>query len=155
MPVATQTNHAGRQELTPAARKLIEDRAARAAAALNTPQDAPLFEEEAPAKAEKCVTFTIHGLMDDFPFDVQFTGSAEVFAATVKRLKDLGAVPPTAAARAAVAAEKERSAPICNCDTCDKYGAALEPSTKVPGTFYCQGKIGTKNGKPVYCKSVG
>src|SRR4051812_47841936 len=54
MPVAT-TTQAGREVLTPAAEKILNDRelarkrAARSADALNAPQDAPLFAEPTPA----------------------------------------------------------------------------------------------------------
>jgi len=157
MPVAT-TTEAGRQVLTPAAEKILNDRerrrqaSDRAAAALNAPQDAPLFAEPTVAPTKPSATFTIHALMDDFPFDVQFCGTADQFKATVQRLRDLGAVPPTQAARAAVEAEKERSAPVCNCDACDRFGKPMKESTKKTGTFFCPGKVGTKNGQPVYCQ---
>jgi len=143
MPVAT-TTQAGREVLTPAAKKLIADRAARA---LNAPQDAPLFAESEPAvaPARPAATFTIHALMDDFPFEVSFSGTADQLAATVQRLRDLGAVPPTQAARAAVEAEKERSAPVC------EFHGPMKESSKRPGTFYCPAKMG--NGE--YCKSKG
>lgn len=136
-----------KHELTPQAKKLIADRAARAAAALNAPQDAPLFSdgEPAAAPARPAATFTIHALMDDFPFDVSFAGTADQLAATVQRLRDLGAVPPTQAARAAVEAEKERSAPVC------EFHGPMKESTKRPGTFYCPAKMGDQS----YCKSKG
>ena len=135
-PILTENAHA----------KFAAKRAAagRAADALNGHDAAPLFPEEQP-KAEKQATFTIHALMDDFPFDVQFSGSADQLAATVKRLRDLGAVPPTQAARAAVEAEKERSAPIC------QYHGAMKESSKAPGTWYCPQKMGDGT----YCKSKG
>ncbi len=44
------------------------------------------------------MTFTLHALIEDFPFDVQFAGSADQLKATVARLRELGAVPPTARA---------------------------------------------------------
>jgi hypothetical protein len=56
MPVAT-TTQAGREVLTPAAEKILNERelarkrAARSADALNAPQDAPLFDEAPPAAA--------------------------------------------------------------------------------------------------------
>lgn len=97
--------------------------------------------------------FTIHAMIDDFPFDVAFTGSADQLASTVRRLRELGAVPPTQAARAAIAAERERDAPICQDEACDCYGKALRESSKQPGSYYCPGKTGYKAGKPIYCKS--
>jgi hypothetical protein len=150
MPVAT-TTEAGRQVLTPAAEKILNDRerrrqaSDRAAAALNAPQDAPLFAEPTVAPTKPSATFTIHALMDDFPFDVQFCGTADQFKATVQRLRDLGAVPPTQAARAAVEAEKERSAPVC------QYHGTMKESSKAPGTWYCSAKMGDGT----YCKSKG
>ena len=57
-------------------------------------------------------TFTIHALLDDFPFDVSFSGNADQLAATIARLREIGAVPPTQAARAAVEEERKREAPI-------------------------------------------
>lgn len=129
------------------ARKRAE--AQRAANALNAPQhDAPLFEEPlvAPAKAARPMpTFTIHALIDDFPFDVQFSGSADQLAATIKRMREIGAVPPTQAARAAVEAEKERSSPVC------EFHGPMKESSKRPGTFYCPAKMGDNS----YCKSKG
>ena len=126
------------------ARKRAE--ASRAAQALNSPQDVPLFEDEKVIERPKpSATFTIHALMDDFPFDVSFSGSAEQLAATVQRLRDLGAVPPTPAARAAVEAEKERSAPVC------EFHGPMKESAKRPGTFYCPAKMGDQS----YCKSKG
>ena len=112
-----------------------------------------LINEEPPAPKHSA-TFTIHALMDDFPFDVSFSGSADQLASTVQRLRDLGAVPPTQAARAAVEAEKERSAPVCKCDTCDRYGTPMKESTKRAGTWDCAGKIGMKSGQPVYCRET-
>lgn len=121
--------------------------ASRAAAALNGADDAPLFSDReltiAPVKP--AAMFTIHALMDDFPFEVSFSGSADQLAATVQRLRDLGAVPPTQAARAAVEAEKERSAPVC------EFHGPMKESSKRPGTFYCPAKMG--NGD--YCRSKG
>jgi len=151
MPVAT-TTEAGRQVLTPAAEKILNDRerrrlaSDRAAAALNAPQDAPLFDAAPQAPpARPLATFTIHALMDDFPFEVSFSGTADQLAATVQRLRDLGAVPPTQAARAAVEAEKERSAPVC------EFHGPMKESSKRPGTFYCPAKMGDNS----YCKSKG
>ena len=72
------------------------------------------------------VTFTLHALIEDFPFDVQFAGSADQLKATVARLRALGAVPPTPAARAAVAAEKAREAPRC------EFHGPMKESTKAP-----------------------
>lgn len=150
MPVAT-TTQAGREVLTPAAEKILNDRerrrqaSERAAAALNGADAAPLFAEPTAAPAKPLATFTIHALMDDFPFDVSFSGTAEQLAATVQRLRDLGAVPPTQAARAAVEAERERSAPVC------QYHGAMKESSKAPGTWYCSAKMGDGT----YCKSKG
>lgn len=107
---------------------------------------------EAPAPARPAPTFTIHALIDGFPFDVQFSGSADQLLATVHRLREIGAIPPTPSAVAAVAEERQRDAPACQCDTCDRYGKAMKESTKVAGTYYCPGKTGTKAGQPVYCK---
>ena len=118
----------------------------RPAFATETLPDPPLFDgAPAPAPARPAATFTIHALIDDFPFDVSFTGSADQLAATVQRLRDLGAVPPTLAARAAVEAEKERSAPVC------EFHGPMKESSKRPGTYYCPAKMG--NGD--YCKSKG
>ena len=162
MPVAT-TTPAGRAVMMGNDPRLTENASAklarkreeakRAAAALNG--DAPLFDE-APVTAPQVAkpVFTIHALIDDFPFDVCFSGSADQLAATVQRLRDLGAVPPTPAARAAVEAEKERSAPVCKCDACDRYGKPMKESTKNVGSHYCPGSLGQKAGKPIYCKET-
>ena len=99
--------------------------------------------DEAPAPPKPPATFTLHALIDDFPFDVQFTGSADQLQATVARLRELGAVPPTPAARAAVEAEKARTAPVC------EFHGPMKESTKAPGTFYCPAKMGDGS----YCKS--
>lgn len=101
---------------------------------------------EKPAAAPKPLpTFTIAAVLDDFPITVQFSGRADQLAATIGHLRALGAVPPTPAARAAVAAEKERAAPIC------EFHGPMKESTKAPGTWYCPAKMG--NGD--YCKSKG
>jgi hypothetical protein len=95
------------------------------------------------APRKPTVTFTLHALVDDFPFDVQFSGSADLLKGTVARLKELGAVPPTVAARQAVEAERQREAPVC------QYHGPMKESTKAPGTWYCPAKMGDNS----YCKS--
>lgn len=97
--------------------------------------------EEPPRKP--AVSFTIHALLDDFPIDVAFSGTADQLRATVARLKELGAVPPTPAARQAVEAERQREAPIC------EFHGPMKESTKRPGTWYCPAKMGDQS----YCKS--
>ena len=104
-------------------------------------------------QARPLPTFTITAILDDFPFTVEFSGSADQLAATVKRLREIGAVPPTPQARAAAAAEAARAAPACDCPECDKFGKAMTPSQKAPGTYYCTGRTGFREGKPVYCRS--
>jgi len=94
--------------------------------------------------------FTVHAMLDDFPFEVEFSGTADNLSATVKRLREIGAVPPSAQARAAE--ETAREAPRCNNSQCDHFGRPMKASTKQPGTHYCSGKIGFANGQPVYCK---
>jgi hypothetical protein len=106
--------------------------------AVPQPAEAPTVEP-----VRSVVTFTLHALIEDFPFDVQFTGSADLLKATVARLKELGAVPPTVAARQAVEAERQREAPIC------EFHGPLKESTKRPGTWYCPAKMGDGS----YCKS--
>ena len=96
-----------------------------------------------PTSARPVVVFTLHGLMDDFPFDVQFTGTSEQLKATVHRLRELGAVPPTPAARLAIEAEKARTAPVC------EFHGPMKESTKAPGSWYCPSKMGDGS----YCKS--
>ena len=65
MPVAT-TTEAGRQVLTPAAEKILNDRerrrqaSDRAAAALNAPQDAPLFPDSEPTTPAPLTLNAIH-----------------------------------------------------------------------------------------------
>lgn len=99
-----------------------------------------------PAKpARSLPTFTIHALIDDFPFEVSFSGNADQLAATVQRLRAIGAVPPTPAARAAVEAERERTAPVC------EFHGPMKESSKRPGTYYCPAKMGDNS----YCKSKG
>lgn len=152
MITATQpTPHGNKHELTPAAKKLIADRAARAADALNHPQDAPLFPDDAAVQPppKPTATFTIHALMDDFPFDVTFSGSAEQLAATVKRLRDLGAVPPTHAARAV---EAPSSAPTCGNANCSRHGQPLEPSQH--NGYYCKGTDRITGNAKGYCKTT-
>lgn len=96
----------------------------------------------APAPRKRDVTFTIHALLDDFPVDIQFCGSAELLLGTIARLRELGAMPPTPAAISAAAAEQARSAPIC------PYHGPMKPSPKAPGTFFCPNKMGDGS----YCK---
>ncbi len=107
----------------------------------------------APARVAPTVQFVIHAMLDDFPLEVAFSGTADQLASTVRRLRELRAAPPAPAARSAAAAERERDAPICQDAACDCYGKALRESSKQPGTFYCPGKIGHNAGKPIYCKS--
>ena len=116
------------------------------------PGQAPAESSE-PVTPKPAVTFTVHALLDDFPIDVQFSGSADQLAATVKRLRQLGAVPPTPAARQALAAERQRDAPCCPDEACDRYGKAMKESSKDKGGYYCPGKVGTRAGQPIYCKS--
>jgi hypothetical protein len=97
-------------------------------------------------------TFVIHALLDDFPIEVRISGTAETLKATVGRLREIGATPPTPAARQAAQAERAREAPICTCDECSRYGKPMKESSKNQGTWYCPGQTGTKAGQPVYCK---
>lgn len=138
-------------DVTPAAVAAAEPLAFPEAA---LPADLKPVGEPAPAERPKpAVSFTIHALLDEFPIDVQFSGSAEQLAATVRRLRALGAVPPSLAARQAIAAERAREAPSCQDEACDRYGKAMRESAKSPGSYYCPGKTGTRAGQPVYCKS--
>ena len=111
-----------------------------AAAAAGRRADTTTPISEPPTKP--AATFTIHGMIHDFPFDVSFSGSADQLAATVQRLRDLGAVPPTHAARAQVEAERERSAPVC------EFHGAMKESTKAPGSWFCPAKMGDGS----YCR---
>lgn len=106
-----------------------------------TVQDTPP-DEPAPAPRPPA-TFTIHALLDDFPLDVSFSGSVEQLPATIKRLREIGAVPPTPAARAAASEERQRTAPIC------EFHGPMKESTKAPGTYFCTKKMGDGS----YCKS--
>jgi len=112
----------------------------RAGADVFDPIEEPPPPDEAPRKPT--VTFTLHALIDDFPFDVQFSGSADQLKATIARLRELGAIPPTPAARLAVEAEKAREAPVC------QYHGPMKESTKAPGTWYCTKRMGDGS----YCK---
>ncbi len=93
-------------------------------------------------QAKPAVKFTVHAMLDDFPFDVEFSGSADQLRATVDRLRELGAHPPTLAARQAAEEEQQREAPIC------QYHGPMKPSPRVPGTWFCPKRMG--NGE--YCK---
>lgn len=86
--------------------------------------------------------FTIHALIDGFPFDVQFAGSVDQLKATIARLRDIVAVPTTTAARQSVEEENRRDVPIC------KYHGPMKESVKAPGTYYCSAKMGDG----AYCK---
>lgn len=99
--------------------------------------------DEPPSPPRPAPTFTIHALLDDFPLDVSFSGTAEQLAATIRRLREIGAVPPTPAARQAVEEEKQRTAPIC------EFHGPMKESTKAPGTWFCTKKMGDGS----YCKS--
>jgi hypothetical protein len=87
-------------------------------------------------------TFTIHAILDDFPLDISFSGTADHLKATVARLREIGAVPPTPAARQAIAEEKAREAPVC------QYHGPMKESTKAPGAYFCTKKMGDGS----YCK---
>lgn len=104
MPVTT-TTEAGRAVMLGtdprieenASAKLARKRAEaqKAAAALNTPEDAPLFPEPPVATPKAApVTFTIHASVRGFPIDVAFSGSFDLLESAVKRLEQLGATPP-------------------------------------------------------------
>jgi len=91
---ARQAREAARNELT--ARNADTTTPLRGMPEATLP-DPPAREEVAPAaevKARPQATFTIHASMDGFPFEVQFSGSADNLQATIKRLRDLGATPP-------------------------------------------------------------
>jgi hypothetical protein len=107
------------------------------AIAQDAPPDEPTPTPRTPA------TFTIHALLDDLPLDVCFSGTAEQLPATIKRLREIGAVPPTPAARQAASEERKREAPVC------EYHGAMKESAKRPGTYYCPAKMGDGS----YCKS--
>jgi hypothetical protein len=51
-------------------------------------------QRRAEQQAQTQVTFTVHVQIDEFPIDVSFAGSVDLLVATVKRLRQLGAVPP-------------------------------------------------------------
>lgn len=134
---------------------LITDQERKAAAAAAPPafdEDGnELFPEEpeppapiaaAPSPKPPAV-FEIQALLDEFPVTVTCEGTAEVLKATVKRLREIGAVPPTPAARAEVAAEREREAPVC------QWHGPMKESLKAPGTWFCTKKMGDGS----YCKS--
>lgn len=107
------------------------------------PAEPPAAEPPAEEPRKPSVSFTIHALLDDFPIDVQFAGTADQLKATVARLRELGAVPPTPAARQAVEAERQREAPIC------EFHGPMKESSKAPGTWYCTKRMGDGT----YCKS--
>lgn len=90
-------------------------------------------------------TFRVQALLDDFPIEVEFSGTAEQLQATVRRLRELGAVPPTPQGRATAMVEKQREAPIC------QYHGPMKESGKAPGTWFCPQKMGDGT----YCKSKG
>lgn len=92
--------------------------------------------EDTPAAPRPQPTFTIHALLDDFPLEVSFSGTAEQLQATIARLRTLGAAPPTPAARAAIEEEKRREAPVC------RFHGPMKESSKGPGTWYCTKKMG-------------
>ena len=106
----------------------------------------PIADTERPAAVQRpAPKFTIHALIDDFPFEVEFSGSADQLRATVARLREIGAVPPTMAARRAVEEEKARESPVC------PYHGPMKESTKAPGTYFCTKKMGDGS----YCKERG
>lgn len=95
---------------------------------------------EHPTTTRPAPTFTIGAVLDGFPITVQFSGNANQLVATVARLREIGAVPPTAATHAA--AEKAREAPVC------PFHGPMKESAKAPGTWYCPSKMGDGS----YCK---
>lgn len=105
----------------------------------------PSQVETQPTSRKRDVTFIVHALLDGFPVDVQFCGSAELLLGTIARLRELGAMPPTAAALSAAALDAARSAPVC------PYHGPMKPSPKVPGTFFCSHRMGDGS----YCKERG
>lgn len=110
------------------------------------PDSDPMEFDEPPAPApatRPLPTFTVHALLDDFPLDVSFSGTIDQLPATIKRLREIGAVPPTPAARQAASEERKREAPVC------EYHGPMKESTKKPGSYYCPAKMGDGS----YCKS--
>jgi len=86
--------------------------------------------------------FRIAAVLDDFPVEVEVTGTSKDLLAAVQRLREIGAVPPTASAVQAAKEERGRDAPVC------PYHGPMKESAKAPGTWYCPKKMG--NGE--YCK---
>ena len=87
-------------------------------------------------------TFRIAAVLDDFPVEVEVTGTSKDLLAAVQRLREIGAVPPTASAVQAAKEERTREAPTC------PYHGPMKESSKVPGTWYCSKKMGDGS----YCK---
>lgn len=86
------------------------------------------------------VPIKLSASLDGFPIEVEVMATLDQLPALVERLRGIGAVPP--ASPAAVAAETERSAPVC------KYHGPMKPSAKVNGGWYCPAKMGDGS----YCK---
>lgn len=102
--------------------------------------DHDLYDRE--PQRTRTSTFHIAAILDDFPITVEVVGTSKDLLAAVQRLRDIGAVPPTAAAVQTARDEKAREAPTC------PYHGPMKESTKVPGTWYCSKRMGDGS----YCK---
>ena len=100
-----------------------------------------LFDREPQART-RTSTFRITAVLDEFPVTLEFSGTSTDLAAAIKRLRDIGAIPPTAAAVQTARDEKAREAPTC------PYHGPMKESTKAPGTWYCSKRMGDGS----YCK---
>lgn len=108
----------------------------------------PLFPEPSertmtpePTAPKPGVTFTVHALLDGFPVDVSFVGKAEQLEATIARLIELGAVPPSA--QPATNGKPADGPPRCNL-----HKRPMKESDKRPGTYFCTAKLDDGT----YCK---
>ena len=87
---------------------------------------------------QKPAQFDITFELEGFPVVAHVEGKAESLMAMVKRLKEIGAKPPTITAPVAAPAASASSAAR---PTCPTHGAKLKESRK-PGEWYCPKKDG-------------
>jgi hypothetical protein len=149
MPVAT-TTEAGRQVLTPAAEKILNDRerrrqaSARAAAALNAPQDAPLFPEPTPETAPDLPCIEIQTT-------VQHRGRSFTVVARGYTLDQLCDMLDKRGYAAPAQTQEWQTLPD-GTPICPKHHTPMRKRERQGDTWYSHSAGKGADGKDIYCK---
>jgi hypothetical protein len=163
MPTAT-TTQAGREVLTPEARKIMNDRerartqdeAKRADTKTPLAKAAFEMEELFPEKAapaitaepkQRAVTMQIVAVLNGFTVNVSFDGTIQQLPGAIERLKALGATPTVSAPAAPIAAPDDLPE---GWKLCQKHHAPMRPRNKQNANWHSH-NVGTKD-NPLWCK---